>query len=64
MAAYPVFPRRHRVPLITMENEVSEGGGENKHIDKIRPTTRRDMMADWEPGDRVLSSERALSYRI
>ena len=47
-----------------MENEVFEGGDENKHIDKIRPATRRDMMADWEPGARVLSGERALSYRI
>jgi len=47
-----------------MENEVSKGGGENKRIDKIQPATRRDMMADWEPGARVLSGERALSYRI
>jgi hypothetical protein len=29
-----------------MENEVPEGGGENRHIDKIHPATRSDMMAD------------------
>jgi hypothetical protein len=47
-----------------VENEVSEGEGENRHIDKIDPATRIDMMADWEPGARVLPGERALPYRI
>lgn len=37
--------RLHRLPLTTMENEASEGEGENIHIGKIHPATRRDMMA-------------------
>jgi hypothetical protein len=45
-----------------MEDEVSGGGVENINIGKIHPATRRDMMADWEPGARVLPSERALPY--
>jgi hypothetical protein len=61
MAAEPVFPRRYRLPLSTMENEVCEAGGANIHIDKILPATRRDMMADWEPGARVLPGERVLA---
>jgi len=42
-----------------MEDEVSGGGVENIHIGKTHPATRRDKMVDWEPGARVLPSERA-----